>query len=229
VVVSSKLVQNQFMTHFSLRRVMANGARSIAPRRAMLCVPGIIFFKWPKTNVLKPLMASIILVLLMVPAANATILFPLSIEELTSKAQVVLHGSVGSKSVQRDPEGRIYTRIELEVTEAWKGKVTGKSFTLVQGGGVLGEEIATVEGQEEFSIGEEVVVFLVLNQRGEGVVIGLSQGKFKVKAGEAGGEKVVHNLFHGGGSTAEAGASAKAKGARLSISDLKQRVQGGAR
>jgi hypothetical protein len=74
-----------------------------------------------------------------------------------------------------------------------------------------------------------VVVFLVLNQRGEGVVIGLSQGKFKVRASEGGAEKTVHNLFHGGVSTTDAGANAKAKGARLSIGDLKQRVQGGAR
>ena len=201
-------MQTQPLTHLGLRRVLA---------------------LWEKTNVLKRCMAGIFLALLMVPAANATILFPLSIEELTSKAHVVLHGTVGSKSVQRDPEGRIYTRIELEVTEAWKGQARGKSFTVVQGGGVLGEEIAAVDGQEEFSIGEEVVVFLVLNQRSEGVVIGLSQGKFKVRAGAAGGEKTVHNLFHGGESTTEPGGNAKAKGARLSIGDLKQRVQGGAR
>ena len=168
------------------------------------------------------------LALFTLPAVQATQLFPLSIEELTAKAQVVLHANVGSKSVQRDSEGRIYTRIELEVTEAWKGQARGKSFTVVQGGGVLGEEIATVDGQEEFSIGEEVVVFLVLNQRGEGVVIGLSQGKFKVRAGEAGAEKTVHNLFHGS-STTDAASNAKAKATRLGIGDLKQRVQGGAR
>src|SRR5436190_10933160 len=104
------------MIHFGLRRAMA---------------------RWGKTDVLKRLMACFFLALMLVPAAKATIMFPLSIEELTSKAQVVLHGTVDSKSVQRDAEGRIYTRIELEVTEAWKGQARGKSFTVVQGGGVL--------------------------------------------------------------------------------------------
>lgn len=141
---------------------------------------------------------------------------PLSVEQLTAKAQLVLQGSVSSKTVQRDPQGRIYTRIELQVAETWKGDPKGKTFTLVQSGGVLGEETATFDGREEFSIGEEVVVFLVLNQRGEGVVIGLAQGKFKITT-DANGEKTVHNIFHG-----------RAPGsARLALGELKQRVQGG--
>lgn len=164
------------------------------------------------------------LALFLAPTIWAVQMIPLSIEQLTAKAQLVLQGTVKSKTVQRDPEGRIYTRIELQVADSWKGQPKAGTFTLVQSGGVLGEEIVTVDGQEEFSIGEEVVVFLVLNQRGEGVVIGLSQGKFKVRS-EAGGEKVVHNLFHGAG--AEAVTAAKAKPQRLGLGELKQRVQGG--
>jgi hypothetical protein len=144
---------------------------------------------------------------------------PLSIAQLTTKAQLVLQGNVTSKTVQRDAEGRIYTRIELQVADVWKGQPKANRFTVVQSGGTLDEEIAMVDGQEEFSIGEEVVVFLVLNQRNEGVVIGLSQGKFKVRK-EPGGEKVVQNLFHGAAPEA-----AKTKSSRLSLAQLKQRVQ----
>src|SRR5947207_3049369 len=56
---------------------------------------------------------------------------------------------------------------------------------------------ATVSGQVEYGIGEEVVAFLVLNHRGEGVTLGLAQGKFHIGKEAETGERLVHNLFHG--------------------------------
>jgi hypothetical protein len=188
-------------------------------------LPGLRRFLAPRAKFRFHALA-LCLALLLVPTAHATRMVPLSIEQLTTKAQLVLQGSVTSKTVQRDTEGRIYTRIELQVADTWKGLSKGKTFTLVQSGGALGEEVATVDGQGQFSIGEEVVVFLVLNQRGEGVVIGLAQGKFNVRT-EPGGEKVVQNLFHGGAPEAGPAATAKSKPSRLTLGDLKQRVQGG--
>jgi hypothetical protein len=67
------------------------------------------------------------------------------------------------------------------------------------------------------------VLFLVLNQRGEGVVVGMVQGKFKV-ATDASGEKVVHNIFHG--TPPEQSVNEKAKVQRLSLTELKRRVKG---
>lgn len=159
-------------------------------------------------------------------AAQAGRMFPWSIEELTAKADLVLHGTVAGKTVQRDAAGRIYTTIQLQVDENWKGRPNANPFVIVQAGGVLGEEISRVDGQEEFSIGEEVIVFLVVNQRGQGVVIGLVQGKFKV-ATDAGGEKVAHNVFHG--LAPETGPRRNEKGTaqRLTLRQLKERVQGG--
>jgi hypothetical protein len=61
------------------------------------------------------------------------------------------------------------------------------------------------------------VVFATENQRGQGVVLGLSQGKFKVH--QKAGEKSVRNPFHGNGKDASDGP--------ISISELKRRVQGG--
>ena len=169
------------------------------------------------------------LLLLLVSPLQALQMRPLSIQQLTDRAQLVLHGSVTKKTVQRDPQGRIYTRIELDVTEPWKGRPNRGPFVVVQAGGVLGEEAMVVDGQEEFALGEEVVLFLVLNQRGEGLVIGLVQGKFKV-AKDSSGEKIVYNHFHGKVSGKEKSASfaggAPGSG-RLSLSDLKTRVQGG--
>ena len=77
------------------------------------------------------------------------------------------------------PVGR-HTKVELEVTDVWKGAVSGSPFQIVMGGGVLGEEQAVVSGQVQDAVGEEVVAFLVRNARGEGVTLGLMQGKFHV-------------------------------------------------
>jgi hypothetical protein len=151
-------------------------------------------------------------------AAWAVLMRPMSIEELTTKAEIVLHGKVVSKSVLRDTDGQIMTQIELDVTEAVKGGVKGPRFMIVQSGGVLGDEITTVSGQEHYEIGEEVVAFLVLNKRSEGVTLGLAQGKFHVEADPETKQPVARNPFHGKAS--------KDGKSSLKLAELKQRVKG---
>jgi hypothetical protein len=129
--------------------------------------------------------------------ATATLFDPLPIESLATEADLVLQGTVLSKSCQRDPAGRIYTRIELQVAEVWKGSIPGSPFIIVHGGGVLGEEQRIVSGQVQYEVGEEVVAFLVRNSRGEGVTLGLMQGKFHVWKDAATGSKYVVSPFHG--------------------------------
>lgn len=153
-------------------------------------------------------------------SAFAVLVRPLPIEELNQRSHSVVHATVTAKSVQRDAEGRIYTKVTLQVQESWKGQNLSGNFSIVHSGGVLGDEIASVSGQTEYEIGEEVVLFLVLNQRGEGVTVGLAQGKFKVTEDPQTHEKHAHNPFHG----EQPGKSDK----RLRLADLKARVKGGA-
>jgi hypothetical protein len=155
---------------------------------------------------------------------------PLSIEQLSENSTLVVHGTVLSKGCQRDPAGRIYTRVALQVAEVWKGSLTQNPFPIVHGGGILGDEKATVSGQVEYGIGEEVVAFLVLNQRGEGVTLGLAQGKFHVRQDPGTGERLVHNPFHGGvdpGSQTVSRNDRPPTQQRLSLAELKRRVRGG--
>ena len=151
---------------------------------------------------------------------------PLSIEEMARQSALVVHGTVLSKSCQRDPAGRIYTKVELQVAEFWKGSLATNRLTVVHGGGILGDQKATVSGQVEYGIGEEVVPFLVLNRRGEGVTLGLAQGKFHVRQEPRTGEWLAHNLFHG-----EADSQGKndllPTGRRLTLAELKRRVREG--
>ncbi len=174
------------------------------------------------------LFGAFLLVCLLPMKGSATQMIPLSVAELAKKARLVLQGTVLSKMVQRDPEGRIYTKIELQVKETWKGAApTAQRFWIVQAGGILGEVAEGIDGQEEFAIGEEVVLFLVLNAKGEGVVLGLSQGKFQVWQDAVSGQNYAQNLFHGTGS----GKDSKANSAQndkklLTLSELKRQVQG---
>src|SRR2546425_6240991 len=133
-----------------------------------------------------------------VPRSLAVLMEPLSVEELTKQSSLILHGTVLSKTCQRDPQGRIYTKVELDVAEVWQGSLSTKRFTIVHGGGILGDKQVVVSGQVEYGIGEEVVAFLVLNQRGEGVTLGLKQGKFRVWKDVKTGDVLAQNPFHGG-------------------------------
>jgi hypothetical protein len=171
-----------------------------------------------RSNLLRLGIACLFLPLLSIQANE---MIPLPVTTLSSKADLVLEGRVVSSTVQRDPQGRIYTKIDLQVAEVWKGNLGTNHFTIVHGGGVLGEERATVTGQVEYSIGEEVVTFLVLNQRGEGVTIGLCQGKFHVWQNTVTGEKMVNNPFHGQPQSSLSNPKATKQ---LTLSTLKQRV-----
>jgi hypothetical protein len=154
---------------------------------------------------------------------------PLSIEQMTRESALVVQAIVLSKSCQRDSAGRIFTKVELEVTEVWKGALSKNHLAVVHGGGILGDRKATVSGQVEYGLGEEVVVFLVLNHRDEGVTVGLAQGKFHIKQEAATGEKLAHNLFHGETDTRSRDVSALDSlptKRRLTVAELKRRVRG---
>jgi hypothetical protein len=171
--------------------------------------------------------AALLLGLAVPPAMVAAILQPLSLATLTTNADVVVHARVIGKTVQRDPAGRIYTRVQLDITEVWKGAVP-PGFTLVHSGGRLGDVEARASVQVNYEIGEEVVAMVRRNERGEGVTLGLGQGKFCVETEPATGEKLVHNPFHGQavGKAPTAAANAGVQ-PRLTLTELKRQVQAG--
>lgn len=162
-------------------------------------------------------------------AAWAGLMVPMSIEQMAERAQLIVRGTVRSKSCQRDPAGRIYTKVVLDVREIWKGTHAKGELTIVHGGGILGEERVAVSNQVQYDIGEEVVAFLVLNHRGEAVTLGLCQGKFHVWKDEA-GQRRARNPFHGHGPHPEKPRSLSSDAANtsetaLTLSELKRRVE----
>jgi hypothetical protein len=152
---------------------------------------------------------------------------PLSLAELSHKADLVLYGHVLSKTCLRDADRRIYTEVVLDVRETWKGTLAGARFTIVLAGGTLGEERCLAPGQADYRPGEEVVAFLRLNRRGQGVTLGLAQGKFEVWRQSADGPRLVRNLFLGRseGSPRTTRAQATTGAGLIPLADLKRQVQ----
>ena len=137
--------------------------------------------------------------LLLTSDAAAGNLIPLAVDQLSEDSEIVVFGLVNSKTCLCDEAGRLYTKVEIEVKETWKGShPAGKPITVVHGGGALGTRCLVVSNQVNYQVGEEVVAFLRFNPRGEAVTIAMCQGKFEVICDKASGERFVRNTFHGG-------------------------------
>jgi hypothetical protein len=144
-----------------------------------------------------------------------------SIEELARRADVVVRGSVASIEAMRDGEGRPYTRLELTVSETWKGPSTNR-LTVVQGGSVLGRRQVRVLGEPEFRLGEDAVVFAVFNPDGEAVTLDLARGKFSVRTNAATGRITAMS----DGAKVSGGAALPGQ-TPVALDELRQRVKGG--
>lgn len=118
--------------------------------------------------------------LLSILATQASNIVPLPVSQLERQAELVVHGRVASVNVDRDPDGRLRTCVNLDVLDVWKGIVNRSPLRIVHGGGTLGNRRIHVSGQVEYSVGEEVVAFLVRNSTGDAVTVALAQGKFHV-------------------------------------------------
>ncbi len=116
-------------------------------------------------------------VLLPSASARASIVRAASLAELTTVADRVVVGEVLSvRSDWNREHTRIFTFIEVQVAELWKGSPcqNGK-LTIVQAGGSVGDLETRVHGQAEFSEGDRAVLFL-RGRDDASTVLGLGQG-----------------------------------------------------
>ena len=106
---------------------------------------------------------------------------PLTLDELANRAECVVHARVVSKQCEEDARGQIFTKINLDLLEVWKGRLDTTRCQIVHGGGVLGDQETRVSGQVHYHIGEEMIAFLKRNEAGEWITVGLAQGKLRVQ------------------------------------------------
>lgn len=121
---------------------------------------------------------------------------PLALAEIESRALQIVRGTVAGLECSRDSSQRLFTRVTVDVTATFKGCPTNR-LHVVHPGGLLGERRVTLLGQPEYSLGEELILFLVPNDRGEWKTVEIGQGRFQVWK-DARGQWVAGNGWLGG-------------------------------
>ena len=119
-------------------------------------------------------------------SAGASTLLKLDLESLVANSDRVLLGDVSSVESYRK-DGRIFTRVQLDVVEEWKHESRADQITVSYPGGRVGDMVTRVHGMPNFQQRERVVVFLKkYPQLDDFAVTGLQQGKFHVALGPDG-------------------------------------------
>ncbi len=123
-------------------------------------------------------------VLVTAQAAEATVMVPLSVEDLTARSAIVVRGKVlAQQAAWDDGQRKIYTFTEVEVgsTVFAEGAVPERVVVRSMGGEV-GDVGMKVAGTPKFSVGEDVFLFLRVDPKNadQFQVVGMSQGKFRV-------------------------------------------------
>lgn len=123
--------------------------------------------------------------LLGVPTAQATVMIPLSVEDLSARSAAVVRGRVLAKQSAWDDEHRkihTYTEIEILATVHATNAVP-KTIVVRTMGGEVGDIGMRVSGTPKFEEGEEVFVFLRTDPRDarQFQVVGMAQGKYRVE------------------------------------------------
>ncbi|HEB81879.1 MAG TPA: hypothetical protein ENJ11_03345 [Gammaproteobacteria bacterium] len=146
---------------------------------------------------MKPLLFFFFLLTTSLPA-GATSLLPLSLEQVSSRADLIFYGEVISNEVRKDPVSRqIVTFTQFRVLELVKGQVNGaegKTHTIKQLGGSLpgSRQRLMVHGIPVFVPDKQYVVFLPKpSQLGFCSPLGLHQGSFAVT--QRNGERIIGN------------------------------------
>jgi hypothetical protein len=112
---------------------------------------------------------------------GATTMLRADLPQMAQTSDAVVQGVV--RRVQSRWSGdnrRIVTDVEIEVTDALKGK-TGSTVLLTQPGGRVGDIGQVVSGLATFTEGEEVVVFLEKYGAAAFQLSGMAQGKYQVQ------------------------------------------------
>ena len=136
--------------------------------------------------------------LLVAPVASATIMIPLTIEDMTARATSVVRAKVIGHDARWDAARKhIHTYTTLEILTAIHGPgTTGAKLVVRALGGAVGEIGMKVAGTAKFRAGEEVVVFVAEEplEPGHFRVVGMSQGKYEIRRAPGQGAVAVPSL-----------------------------------
>jgi len=171
------------------------------------------------------ILAACALCLTLRPFLSATMIVPISVEELTRRASDVVEATaINSWSAWNPQHTLIYTYTQMQVTQSLKGN--SQTFTIKQIGGKVGDVTQKVAGVRHFQSGEQAMLFLRRSDAGDRthVIVGLIQGNFRI-ARSANGEMVASNGVSGVHSLQQ-GKVEHYAGSTMRLRDLESVVRG---
>ena len=158
---------------------------------------------------------------------SATMVIPVSVEQLTQQSNYVLEGTALQQWAKWNPQhSLIFTYTRFQVTRTLKGKVP-ETLVVKQIGGSAEGYTQKVAGVRHWRPGEQAVLFLNPSKNLDGTleVTGLMQGNFLLERSSS-GQTVVSN----GVSQVTALQTGTAQigvyhGSRMALTDLEQRIE----
>jgi hypothetical protein len=112
--------------------------------------------------------------------AGATVILPASMRDIVDGSELIVHGRVlDVRSEMTASRRSIHTFVTVAVDEALKGR-PGRTVIFRVPNGQVGRYRRVIVGAPEFTVGEEVVVFLHGTAPSIPTLFGLSQGVYRV-------------------------------------------------
>ncbi|HKW89141.1 MAG TPA: hypothetical protein VJN21_10325 [Candidatus Acidoferrales bacterium] len=124
------------------------------------------------------ILSALLLTLASAIGLRANTLAPLSLEQITSAAAVIVHARC-SDTESRWRDGEIWTITSFRTEEIWKGAIP-HHFQIWMIGGRIGQLTSYVPGAPQFVPGEEVVLFLELTRSGSLSITAWGEGTFRI-------------------------------------------------
>ncbi len=143
----------------------------------------------------------------------------LSPEKMAEGAAAVARVRIGKISTIAI-DNRVYTDIEAELVDLWKGAANGGTIRIRQPGGRLGNLVTYAGPQPPWRHGQEWVLALARPEQGWWTVYGIKQGAFRIEADTAVREFSGFGLLDPVPPTLQNGRES------ISLADLKSRMSG---
>ncbi len=123
---------------------------------------------------------------------SATSVLNVNFDRLSQIARHVISGQVVSINPERGTNGYIYSNVSIRVDRAVPQQLAGAEYTFKMIGGVMDGKRMFIEGMPQFTVGQEVVLFLNANESSVlGPTVGVWQGVFFVEKDPQTGDRMV--------------------------------------
>ncbi len=160
-------------------------------------------------------------------AASGTTVIPPSFDELVSRAETIVQGTVTEVRSEWAGEGaqrHIVSYVTLRVEDTFKGN-PGKQITLRMLGGTVGAETMEVADAPRFKAGDRDVLFVENNGTQFVPLVGIMHGRYRVQKDQAGRDVIMTNSGSPVGSVDEVGKESAGEGQPITLQQFKQAIQ----